>query len=86
MNITGELYNTKQEDYKTFDTRLASNFIATCNCTNKTDSNKLDEERQGKTNQYNSEELIHACVTAPCDTAFRISKGRTIKTRRTVPW
>ena len=85
----GVRYITNQQDYKTFDTSLASNFIATFNCTNKTDANNLDEELQGKTNQYNTEELIQACflcVTAACNTAFRISKGRTLETRRTVPW
>jgi len=58
MNYTGVRYITNKEDYKTFDTALASNFIATIICTNKTDANKLDEELQGKTNQYNKEELI----------------------------
>jgi len=89
MNYTGVRYITNQEDYKTFETTLASNFIATFNCTNKTDASKLDEELQGKTNQYNTEELIQACfscVTAACNTAFRISKGRTLITRTTVPW
>jgi hypothetical protein len=89
INYTGVRYITNKVDYKTFDTTLASNFISTFNCTNKTDANKLDEELQGKANQYNTEDLIQACfscVTAACNTAFRISKGRTLETRRTVPW
>ena len=88
-NYTGVRYITNKEDYKTFDTTLASNFNSTFNCTNKTDANKLDEELQGKANQNNTEDLIQACfscVTAACTTAFRISKGRTLETRRTVPW
>jgi hypothetical protein len=89
MNYTGVRYITNKEDYKTFDTTLASNFISTFNCTNKTDANKLDEELQAKAYQYNTEDLIQACfscVTAACNTAFRISKGRTLESRRTVPW
>ena len=39
MNYTGVRYITNKEDYKTFDTTLASNFISTFNCTNKTDAN-----------------------------------------------
>jgi len=87
MNYMGVRYTTKQEDYK-FDTNVATNFISTFNCINETDANKLDEELQGKVKQYNTEDLIHdcfSCVTAACNTAFRISKGRKLKTRRTVP-
>jgi hypothetical protein len=39
--------------------------------------------------KQNNTTLIHdcfSCVTAACNTAFRISKGRKLKTRRTVPW
>ena len=39
--------------------------------------------------QYNTEDLVHdcfSCVTAACNTAFRISKRRKLKTKRTVPW
>jgi hypothetical protein len=89
MNHMGVRYITNQEDYKKFDTSLATNFISTFNCTNKTDSNKLDEELRGKVNQYNTENPIHdclSCVTAACNTALRISRGRKLKTRRTVPW
>ena len=60
----------------------------TLNCINKTGPNIL-EELQGKVKQYNTEDLIHdcfSCVTAACNTAFRISKGRKLKTKRTVPW
>ena len=89
MNHMGVRYITNQEDYKKFDTSLATNFISTYNCTNKTDANKLDEELQGEVNQYNTEDLIHdcfSCVTAACNTACRISKCRKQKTRRTIPW
>jgi len=48
MNYTEVRYRANQQDYKTFDTILASNFIATFNCSNKTDANKLDEELQEK--------------------------------------
>jgi len=85
----GVRYITNQEDYKKFDTNLTTNFISTFNCINNTDANKLDEELQGKVKQYNTEDLIHdcfSCVTATCNTAFRISKGGKLKTRRTVPW
>jgi len=88
MNYMGVRYITNQ-DYKKSDTNLATNFISTFNCTNKTDANKLDEELQGKAKQYNAEDLIHDCfsrVTAACNTAFRKSKDRKLKTRRTVPW
>ena len=54
MNHMGVRYITNQEDYKKFDTSLATNFISTFNCTNKTDANKLYEELQGKVNQYNT--------------------------------
>jgi len=53
------------------------------------EANKLHEELQGKAKQYNTEDLIHdcfSCITAACNTAFQISKGRKQKTRRTVPW
>jgi hypothetical protein len=76
-NYMGVRYITNQENYKKFDTNLATNFISTFNCTNKTDANKLDEELQGKVEQYNTDDLIHdyfLCVTAACNTAFRISK------------
>ena len=53
MDYVGVRYTTNQ-DYKTFDTSLTSNIISTFNCTNKTDANKLDEELQGKVNQYNT--------------------------------
>ena len=89
MNHMGVHYITNQEDYKKFDTSLATNFISTFNGTNKTEANKLDEELQGKVNQFDTEDLIHdcfSCVTAACNTAFRISEGRKLKTRRTVPW
>jgi len=89
MNHMGVRYITNQEDYKKFDTSLATSFISTFNCTNKTDANKLDEELQGEVNQYNTEDLIHdcfSCVTAACNTAFRISKSRKQKTRRIIPW
>jgi hypothetical protein len=88
MSYMGVRYITNQEDYKMFDTNVASNFISTFNCINKTDANKLDEELQGKAKQYNTEDLIHdcfSCITAACNIAFRISKGRKIKTR-TFPW
>jgi hypothetical protein len=89
MNNMGVRYITKQEDYKKFDVNLVTNFTSTFNCINKTDINSLDVELTGKVNQYNTEALIHdcfSCVTAACKTAFRISKGRQPKTRRTVPW
>jgi len=54
MNHMGVRYITNQEDYKKFDTSLATNFISTFNCTTKTDANKLYEELQGKVNQYNT--------------------------------
>jgi len=85
----GVWYITNQKAYKKFDTNLATNFTFTCNCTNKMDAYKLDEELQGKVNQYNTEDLIQArfsCVTVACNTSFQISKGRKLKTRRTVPW
>jgi len=88
VNYMGVRYITNQEDYKKFDTNLATNFISTFKCINKTDANKLDEELQGKVKQYNTEDLIHdcfSCVTAACNTAFRISKGGKLKTRRTGP-
>ena len=75
MNCMELRYITKQEDYNTFDSSLARNFISTFKCTKKTDANKLDE-LQGKINQYNTEELTQACfscVTAACNTAFRTS-------------
>jgi hypothetical protein len=89
MNNMGVCYITNQEDYKKFDTHLATNFISTFNRINKMDINNLDEELQGKVKQYNTEDLIHdcfLCVTAACNTTFRISKGRKPKTRRTVQW
>ena len=89
MNYMGVRYITTQEDYQMFDTNLATNFISTFHCINKTDANKLDEELQEKAKQYNTEDLIHdcfSCVIAACNTAFRKSKGRKLKTRRTVPW
>jgi len=58
MNHMGERYITNQEEYKKFDTSLAANFISTINCTNKTDADKLDEELEGKVNQYNTEDLF----------------------------
>jgi len=61
MNSMGVRYITKQEDYKKFDTSLATKFISTFNFTNKTDANKLDEELQGKVNQFDTEDLIHDC-------------------------
>jgi hypothetical protein len=70
-------------------THLATNFTSTFNCINKTGINNLDEELQGKVKQYNTEDLIHdcfSCVTAACKAAFRIYRGRKLKTRRTVPW
>jgi len=82
--LHGSTSSTKESD-----TNLAINFIPTLNCINKVDANKLDEELQGKVKQYNVEDLINdcfSCVTAICNTAFRISKGRKLKTRRTVPW
>jgi hypothetical protein len=54
----GVRYITNQEDYKKFDTNLASNFISTFNCINKTDANKLDEELQGKAKKYNTNTLL----------------------------
>ena len=48
MNYMGVCYITNQEDYKKSDTNLATNFISTFNCINKTDANKLDDELQGK--------------------------------------
>ena len=89
MNYMGVRYITNQEDYKTFGTNQATNFISTFNCINKTDVNKLDEELQGKVKLYNTEDLIHdcfSCVRAACNTAFQISKCSKLKTRRTVPW
>jgi hypothetical protein len=71
MNCMGVRYITNQQDYKKFDTNLATNFIF--NCINKTDVNKLDEGLQGKVKQYNTEDLIHdcfSCVTAACNTAL----------------
>jgi len=81
-------------EYVTSQTRRTTRsltliFISIFKCINKTDANKLDEELQGKAKQYNTEDLINDCfsyVTAACNTAFRISKGRKLKTRRTVPW
>ena len=73
MNHMRVGYVANQEDYKKYVTSLASNFISTFNCTNKMNANKLDEELQGKVNQYNTEDLIHdcfSCVTAACNTAF----------------
>jgi hypothetical protein len=89
ISYMGVRYITNQEDYKKFYTNLGSNFISTFNSINKTDTNKLDEELQGKAKQYSTEDLIHDCfssVTSACNTAFRIFKGRKLKTRRRVPW
>jgi hypothetical protein len=88
MNYMGVRYITKHEYYKEFDINLPANFISTFNCSDKTDPNNLDEELQGKVKQYNTEDLIHccfSCVTAVCNSAFRISKGGKLKTKRTVP-
>jgi hypothetical protein len=88
MNYVGVRYITNQ-DYKNFDTNLAANFIPTFNCIKKTNPNKPDKELQGKVKQYNAEDLIHDCffcVTAACNTSFRISKGSKLKTKRIVPW
>jgi len=85
----GVRYITNQEDYKKFYTNVATNFMSTFNCINKTDANKLDEGLQDKVKRYNTEDMIHdcfSCVTAAYNTAFRISKGRKLKPRRTVPW
>jgi len=63
--------------------------MLTINTIKHTHTHTLDEELQGKVKQYNTEDLIHdcfSCVTAACNTAFRISKGRKLKTKRTVPW
>jgi hypothetical protein len=71
MNNIGVRYITNQEDYKKFDTNLATKFISTFNCINKTDVSKLDEELKGRVKQYNTEDLIHgcfSCVTAACNT------------------
>jgi YHS domain-containing protein len=54
MKYTGVRYFTNQEDYRKFDTNLATNFISSFNCINKTEANKLDEELQGKVKQYNT--------------------------------
>jgi hypothetical protein len=73
MNHMAVRYITNLQDYKTFDTSLASNFISTLNCTNKSDENKLHEELQGKVNQYNTEDPIHdcfSCVTAACNSSM----------------
>jgi len=48
MNYTEVRYRTNQQDYKTFETIQASNFIATFDCTNKTNANTLDEELEEK--------------------------------------
>jgi hypothetical protein len=85
----GVRYITKQEDYKKSDTKLAITFISTFKCINKMDADKLDDELQGKVKQYSTEDLIHdcfSCVTAARNTIFRISKGRKLITRKTVPW
>jgi len=50
MNYMGVCYITNQEAYEKSDTSLANNFTFTFNCTNKTDTYKLDEELQGKVN------------------------------------
>jgi len=50
MNHMAVRYITNQEDYKKFDTSLATNLISTFNCINKTDANKPGEELQGKVN------------------------------------
>ena len=88
INYMEVRYITNQENYKKFDTNLATNFISTFNSTNKTEANKLDEELQGKAKQCNTEDLIHdcfSCVTLACSTAFQISSGRKLKTSRKVP-
>jgi hypothetical protein len=88
MNYMGVRYITKQEDYKKFDTKLAATISSIFNCINMMDADKLDKELQGKVKQYNIEGLIHecfSCVTAACNRAFRISKGRKLITRRRVP-
>jgi len=89
MNHTGTRYITKQENYMKFDVNLATNFISTFNCTHTTNPNTLDEELQRKVDQYDTENLIHdcfSCITKACNTAFRRSKGRKIKSGRTAPW
>jgi hypothetical protein len=89
MNYKGVGYITNQEHYKKFDNNLATDFISTFNCINKMDADKLDEELQGKLKHYNTEDLIHdcfSCISAARNTAFKISKGRKLATRRTVPW
>ena len=68
INYMGVRYITNQEDYKTFDTSLASNFISAFNCTNKTDANKLDEELQGKVNQYNTR--FNTCLFFMCNSSM----------------
>jgi hypothetical protein len=80
MKYTGVHYFTNQEDYRKSDNNLATNFIFSFNCINKTDANKLNEELHGKVQQYNTD--CFSCVTAACNTAFQKSKGRKLKTRR----
>jgi hypothetical protein len=69
----GVCYSTNQEDYKKFDTNLATNFISTSKCITKTDANKLDEELQRNIKQYNTEDLIYvcfSCVTTACNSSM----------------
>lgn len=85
----GVRYITKQENYKKFQTSLANNFISTFNCSNQLEVTKLDKELREKTKQYNAEALIQdcfSCITAACNTAFRISRSKKQITGRTVPW
>jgi len=63
MNYTGVCYIINQEDYKKFDTNLATSFISTFNCINKTGANKQDEELQGKVKQHDTGDLTHGCFS-----------------------
>ena len=70
MNYMGVRYIANQEDYKKFDTNLATNCISTFNCINKMDANILNQELRGKIKPYNTENLIKdcfSCVTTACN-------------------
>jgi len=91
-DCVGIRYIVKNKDFGKFDAILASNMITKFNCEKKKEClEKIDQELCNKINFYKDvDELVDtafSCITASCNTAFKVSRGaKHLIEKTTVSW
>jgi hypothetical protein len=91
-DCVGLRYIIKNEDFGKFEAILASNVMTKFNCeNNKEGLEKIDQKLCNKINFYEDMDKLvdtaFSCITAACNTAFRVSRGaKHLIKKTTISW